>query len=125
MAFDYARSAATATRLLTNFGQAVTHTNVAEGTYNPATGTFSTTTTNQSAIGVLLEYTTEEAGVIQAAGGLVQANDRKLLLGVSGITLSPVPNDTVTVSGVVYTVIKVRTLKPAATVVMYELHLRR
>ena len=125
-AFDYADATATATELLTDFGTACTVTRVVEGTYNPATGTFTGgSTTNQSGIGVLLEYTPQEAGVLQQAGTLVQASDRKLLLSVSGINNAPEPNDTVTFNGVVYTVIQAKSLAPAGYVVMYELMLRR
>lgn len=125
MSFDYGKSAATATRLLAKFGQAVTHNSIAEGAYDVATATVPLTTTAQPGTGVLLEYSVQEAGVMQAAGTLVQTNDRKLLLSVSGITIPPAPNDTAVVAGVTYTVLQVKTLKPAAVVVMYELHLRR
>lgn len=114
-----------ASELIAEFGQALTHISVTEGVYNPATGTTTNTTTTQNGFGAIFEFTNQEAGVIQTAGGLVQTNDRKLLLSSSGITVGPLPNDTMTVDGVVYTVLKVQTLKPAATVVMYELHLRR
>ena len=38
MAFDYAKAAGTAQRLLANFGQTVTLTRATAGTYDPVTG---------------------------------------------------------------------------------------
>lgn len=125
MAFNYPASAVTATALITQFGQTITHASVTEGVYDPATGTVGTTTANQTGIGVLLEYSVKESGVMQASGVLVTANTRKLLLSVSGMTVAPMPNDTVTVAGIVYTVEQVKTLKPSDTVVMYELRVTR
>lgn len=120
MSFDYANSAATATRLLTKFGLATTHNSIAEGAYDPATGTVGTTTTAQSGISVLLEYSTKEKGEFQQAGTAVDASTRKLLLSVSGITVAPKPADTVVFNSVTYTILQVATLAPGGTPVLYE-----
>jgi hypothetical protein len=125
VSFDYANSAATATRLLTKFGRAMTHNSIAEGVYDPSTGTVTNVTTAQSGVGALLEYSTKEKGEHQQAGTAIDASTRKLLLSVSGITVAPKPADTVVFNSVTYAVLQVATLAPGGTPVLYECMVRK
>lgn len=125
MAFDYAEAAAKALELIAEFGIEVSHSSVPDGTYNVATSTMTAVPVQQTGTGVLLEYSTQEKGVRQAAGKLVQTNDRKLLLAPQGITIHPVPNDTITFNAITYTVIEVATLGPAGIPVLFTLQVRR
>lgn len=119
MSFNYARSRAAATKLLTNFGQTVTRRTYTAGAYNPATGTSAQTTADTSRIGVLLDYSSK--GEQYISGNLIQVGDKKLLLdGVGDAALT----DRYIVQSVEYSVLSVMELKPSATSVMFELHLR-
>ena len=94
----YDRTAATAARLLASYGQPVSITRTSGGTYDPLTGetTGQTTTT----------YT-----------------DKKLLC--AAFEVDPVVTDTVTVGGLDWTVMRVKTLSPAGAAVLHELQVRR
>lgn len=60
MAFDYARPAATAKRLLTRFGQVVTIKRTTPGAYDPATGTVSGGTVGYSCVGAVMNYASRD-----------------------------------------------------------------
>ena len=115
----YERMALTADRLLKGKGQAVTITRRSAGVYDPATGAATVTTTTQTGYAAIIDHNSNNID-----GTLIKAGDKKLLLSPAGVS-APVLNDTVTVGGVVYTVVEpLKTVAPAGTVVMYELNLR-
>jgi hypothetical protein len=119
MSFDYAKSASTATRLLTQFGQAITRTIVTAGAYNLTTDTVTQTETNQSRIGVILDF---PDALQNMRGNLIQVYDKRLYLDPNG---SVELTDRYTIGAVQYTVISISETNPAGTVVLYDLHLRR
>ena len=118
MSFDYADIATTAKDLLAEFGQPVTLRNVTIGTYNPATGTNTTTTTDVTRNAALFDFA---EGQTLGPGGLIQQGDKKLLMETGVI---PALEDQVIVSGVLYVIKGVGESNPAGTPVMYKLHLR-
>lgn len=111
----HTKAAATAVRLLAKYGQVVTLTHSAPGTYDPATGSVANTLTTQTAVAVELDYSEREID-----GTLVQRGDKKLLLAASGLTV-PTVDDTVTVRSVVYTIKSVNTVAPGGVDIVYEL----
>lgn len=125
MSFDYAKSAATALRLIEKFGGPVTHKSVSAGVYDPATGTVTSSESAQSVRGVLLEYTIREKGEYERAGTIITATDRKLLLAASGLIEVPKNSDLIDWRGSQYKVKQVATLAPAGVPVLYELLVSR
>jgi hypothetical protein len=119
VSFDYAKSAATALRLLTKFGQPVTLRKQTAGAYDPATGTATITTSDTAGNAAILEFSDGER---YQAGTTIQEGDKKALLNAAAVT--PAPNDLLIAGSVTWTVLGVKTLAPAGTVVLYELHLR-
>lgn len=113
--FDYVRSAATARKLIANFGQDMTLT---KEVYNYDTGvlTSSTTTTDK---GVILPYSN---GVVSMSNGLIQASDQKVLINIS---VAPAPTDRLTVGTNVYSIINVEAIEPAGINVLYKLQVRK
>ncbi len=122
----YARLQATANRLLKGKGQSLTLTKITAGTYNPATGGFTGAgTSTQTAYGAIFDY-----GTKQIDGTLIKAGDKQLLLSAfktDGAALTaPVLGDTVSIGGVVFTLVEpLKEVNPAGTVVMYEVNLRK
>lgn len=125
MTFDYSKSAATALRLLTKFGRTVTLRKQTEGAYDPATSSATITTTDYTGHGALFDFNERQLGTTFAPGSTIQIGDKRLSLAPSGITVAPVPNDLLIFGSDTWSVINVKTLAPAGTVVMYELHLRK
>ena len=120
MSKDYNPSVATALRLITKFGAAVTLTTKTAGSYDPSTGAATVTTTStQSAYGVRVDWTKQDE-----SWTLVQINDVKLILTASGITTTPKVNDTVLFDGITYTIISVKPAQPATVAIVYTLNLR-
>jgi len=125
MAFDYVRTARTSNRLLEQFGQVVTITHVEPGTYDPATGGVTNTTTTQLGSGIIMQWETR-----QIDGELIKTNDKKLLLSplntLGSELTAPVLGDTITdVTGTVYTfVVPLKTINPAGTTILYECNVR-
>lgn len=120
----YERLRTTANKLLKGKGQIVTLTSNVAGTYDAATGTSTITTSTQSIYAAVFDY-----GAKQIDGTLIKMGDKQLLvsaLNTSGATITaPVVNDTVTVDGVVYTIVgPIKTIAPAGTVVMYDCNIR-
>lgn len=123
MSAFYDKAAATAARLLAQFGQPVTVTRETGGTEDPLTGDFTgTTSTDYTPNGVLLNYSVKEAGDARAAGENFEISDRKLLL--EAFDVEPAVTDSVTADGTSWTIIRIKTLRPAGQTVMHELQVR-
>jgi hypothetical protein len=121
----YTRLQNTAQKLLKGKGQILTLTKVTAGTYNPATGAMTgTTTSTQTAYGAIFDY-----GAKQIDGTLIKAGDKHVLISAfksdgSALT-APVLGDTVSIGGVVYTLVEpLKTVGPAGITVIYEANLR-
>ena len=99
------KARATAVKLLNKYGKSVSHTIVTEGTYDPITGDVSGGSTTVGVPKAVLEDYPGEA----YASGLVEINDKKLMIAAQGNT-EPKPNDRFTVGSDVYTVVAVETI---------------
>jgi len=122
-AFDYAKTSATAVRLLTKFGQSVTLARQSTGTYDPTLGAAPVTETLETRKAVLLDYDRINFGETLQDGTRVQAGDRRCLMGADG---SPPTNfDAIVVGGERYPIKVVKELNPAGTPVLYDMLIRR
>lgn len=126
MSAFYDRMAATALRLIERFGLTATLSEVTPGEYDPVTGveTGGATLTQTGQL-ILLDYTVQEAGIINAAGSLVQQGDKKIMLAAKGLEWPPTMTTTVLADGLTWTIINIKSTNPAGTPLVYELHGRR
>lgn len=114
-AFDYSRSVATANRLIDRFGQTgyiVRRGSATGDEWNP---TFAADAEHACRL-VETDYTAREID-----GTLILASDKKLLVAVSGLTITPAPSDRVKVGGANYEIVSVMPLQPGGTVILYEI----
>jgi hypothetical protein len=114
----YDNMAATARRLLTQYGQACTLTRTTTGEYDPDTGTAPVTTETQSVKCAVIDY---PAALID--GSIIQVGDKKVIMESSAT--APQAVDTLTVGATVYQIISVKPLEPAGINVIYTLQVRR
>lgn len=114
--FNYARTAATASRLLQRFGAVATLKRRADATYDPATGTTAPTVTPLQTVAVVVDYDAKSID-----GTLIRQGDRRAYLDAA---VAPRQDDTLAWQGVDLTVVAVRTLAPAGAAVLYEAQLR-
>lgn len=118
--YNYARPLATADRLLTKFGQAVSlrRTTSSGPAYEPTL-----VTADYATVAAILDY-----NVRQIDGENIQATDRRALVAAGPLTTlgitSIAPPDSIVVGGVAVPVVRAMPLSPASTVVMYECQLR-
>jgi hypothetical protein len=110
----YQNMAATASRLLSKFGQAITITRYSSSSYNPATSSASLTGTDTITVGAIFSY---KDSMID--GALIKRGDKYLLCPVIADV-----GDKVTIATVKYSVIDVKSINPAGTPVMYKFNLR-
>lgn len=122
MTFNYNRSLSLADKLLANFGQTVTFKRIVNGSYDPDTSEQTVTESTYSAYGVLLDYKKLESG--NSRDGMIEVNDKRLLVSAKGLTDVPNANDKVTIGTDTWNVINVKQIKPASIVVLYECQLR-
>lgn len=115
MSFDYSRSNALASRLIESFGQSLTFSRKTSGTFDPATGTVSSTMQTNEWQTVWLSYQED-----QIDGTLIRQGDARLL--VDG---SPDVGDTVTRDGEDWRVININPLQPAGVLVYTEAQVRK
>lgn len=125
MSFDYARSRASADRLIAKFGRPGTLRRpvAASGpSYDPTPGTpvdFAVTI-------AVIDYSDYEI-----TGGRVLATDKKVLLAAGGLTEVPTPDHKLLIGTVWHNIIGpdrgrgIKPLAPAGVVVMYELQARK
>lgn len=116
MSFDYARAAATASRLLERFGAVATLKRRGDATYDPATGTTAPTVTPVDTVAVVFDYDAR-----QIDGTLIRQGDRRAYMDAA---VAPRQGDALAWQGVDLTVVAVRPLSPAGTPVLFEAQLR-
>jgi len=94
-------------KLLKKFGQTITLILQTQGTYNVATGTISVVKNQQTVIGAVFDWGTLDRpgyGENWIGNGLVQTNDRQLLISALGI-IPPNLGDMVVIGASQYTII--------------------
>ena len=117
--FDYARSKASADRLLARFGQtgAVRRTPQTGTAYNPADGT----PVNHTAVFAVIDYSNEDID-----GTRVLATDKRVIMGVGTLTITPSTSDLlIEASGGVYKIVRVAPFDPAGTPTHFDIQVRR
>ncbi len=118
-AFDYARTAQTALRLIGRFGQtgALRVKTSSGASHNPT----SSTTTDHPAKFVITDFEAKDID-----GTRVLATDKKALVAAAGLAVVPdVAHRLLEADGQSYSIAGVDTLKPATTPVVYALTVRR
>lgn len=115
--FDYARSRATAERLIKRFGQqgAIRRTTMTGGDpWNPTPET-----NDYNCTLVVIEYSLRER-----ESSLIGATDKKVLISPEGLTIEPTASDQVVVGGKPHEIVRVDPLDPGGTVVMWDAQTR-
>lgn len=130
MSVDYTLDRADAADMLAEFGQAVTLTRNAAGTYDPATGTTPITTSTQAGKGVILPLGAMMRRAFMGGGDNIIEGDQEMFLSAltatGGVLAVPHINDTVTDSaGGVWTITTIDPLSPAGTAILYDCIVRR
>lgn len=116
MTFNYAATAATALGLLTRFGAAATLKRQTAGSYNPATGAATVTSTSLATTAVVFAYPQKVVD-----GTLVKEGDQQAYLASSPV---PAQGDVLTWQGVDYTVVAAKAVSPAGVAVLHECQIR-
>lgn len=117
VAFNYARTCATAERLIDRFGQtgALRRMVSNDDPFNPVL-----TPVDYACTFVVLDYAKKDID-----GTLILQTDQMVYLSTQGLTIEPNVTDKVVVGGVVFTIINVKPLSPAGVVVFYEMQVRK
>jgi hypothetical protein len=103
---------------MAKFGGTATIRRVTTGTYNPATGTVSESTSDTAVRGVLQDVNLREVN------DLIRATDKRLLIAAADLAAAPTTADEVIITGATYQVIRVDTIEQDNTAITYELILR-
>jgi hypothetical protein len=115
--FDYADAQNTAVELIDEFGQAgaLRRTTSSGDVFNPTQ-----TTTDYPCTFAVLDYA---KGLVD--GTLIQQSDQMVYLSTAGLSVTPETTDQLVVAGAALTIVNVKPLAPAGTVLMWELQVRR
>ena len=115
--FDYARSRATAERLIAKFGTtgAIRRSVTSGPDYDPEI-----TDTDYPCTLVTLEY--DDANV---DGTLIRKTDKMIYVSTAGLSITLAESDKVVAAGEVYAIENLKPLSPAGIVVYYEVQGRR
>jgi len=116
MAFNYQRMQNTAQQLLQSFGQQLTFTRTASGSYDPDTGTTSTTESTFAKYACVFDYTDTER-----ADETIQEGDRRVLAESGDYQVG----DKVDIDGETYRVLTVSETSPASTIVSVGMQVRK
>lgn len=122
MSFDYSRLAASSIAQIADKGRTVSLVYKTQGTYNPATGTFSgQTSTTQSVKMLITNFNKTEIDET-----LIKSGDRLgLLAPQTDLTRAPKTADKVTDNSETFTIVGIEEIKPGDTVLLYKLQLRK
>lgn len=119
MSFDYGRTVATADRMIERFGIAGTlrRRTTTGPDYDPTEG---------DPVDHACRFVVSDYSAMEIDGTRVLATDKKLMLAKGALTVEPMLSDLL-VDGVSssYKVVAIKPLQPGATVVMWELQVRR
>jgi hypothetical protein len=117
--FDYIKSAATANKLITQFGRGITHRKIVEGTYDPATSTVTNTETDTIVQAVDFSVKGNE----YQNNTLIQVGDRYALLApsISAVDVS----DKLIIDSVAWNIVAVEKLAPAGELVLWKVFIRK
>lgn len=114
----YTRMAATASKLLNKFGGTVTVVRNVGGSVNPVTGAVTPgSNTTLTAKGLISRF---DDSLID--GTRIKSSDRLLMIDN---TFEPAMTDKPTIASQNWTIVEIRTIKPANVAVMYALQVRR
>lgn len=122
MSAFYDRTAATALRLITQFGQPVIIRATTVGEYDPETGSAPPDSTKeQAAQGILLDFTGQEF----QNNSLIKQGDKKLKIAARGLEWAPSLLNKVVVQGRTWSIVPpLKEVNPAGTPILYELQVR-
>lgn len=122
MSTFYDRTAATALRLITQFGQPVTISKAEPGEYDPEVGGDTPgVTIEQTAQGILLDFTGQEF----QNNSLIKQGDKKLKIAAQGLEWAPELLNKVVVQGRTWSIVPpLKEINPAGTPILYELQVR-
>jgi hypothetical protein len=115
--FDYARSRASAERLIARFGMAGVLKRAARS--GPANDPDITETDHACRLVILKS---EDA---RAEGTLIRRADWLIYLSTAGLTIVPAETDRILANGETYSILSIRSLSPAGEVLFYEIQARR
>ena len=117
-AFNYPKMQATASRLLKRFGKSITVNVLTGKTFDASTRTNTPTYSDVIGYGVKATFNNREID-----GSLILSSDIKLI--IENLSLRPVIDSLVTLSGVEYRVSSVGVVEPADLNIVYILGLRK
>jgi len=123
MSIDYSKFAATSLKLLTKFGQDVVLRSSTIGSYDPATGTSSSTITDTARKGVIFDYNLVVYGNDTINNTLVQAGDKRLYMDANGV--APTLNDQAIIGGVTWQIKNIKDANYTGVSVIYDCTIRR
>lgn len=112
--------------LLNKYGTTFVHTKVANGEYDPTTGTLASNPASQTLNGLPEEYSdsVRMLGVRLEPSNPVLSNDKKLLAPNYNLAFAYEVGDTVTQLGETYTIVGIAKAVAVNVIVYYVLHLR-
>jgi hypothetical protein len=116
VSYSYLGVKNTASSLLTKFGQQLTFTRTANSTYDPNTGTSTTSSSTYTKYACAFDYTDRER-----AEGTIQTGDRRLL--AEGHTYAV--DDSVSLNGETWRIVSISNIQPGDTVVACNLQIRK
>lgn len=122
VAFDYVKSASTALRLLTKFGQKATLRRQTQSKYDAATSKATSSGVEEECTAALLAYSPY---VVATSNGTIRQEDQRVLLATEGVKSDPKPMDEIDIGNKTYTIHNVNAVSPAGVVVLYDMQVRR
>lgn len=121
MATFYNEMAVMALEMITEFGQPVIIRAVTIGEYVPGSGPPTETVAEQSAQGILLDFTGQEF----QNNSLIKQGDKKLKIAAQGLEWAPGLLNKVIVQGRTWSIVPpLKEINPAGTPILYELQVR-
>ena len=129
VAGEYGEIAADVLAALEEAGVEMTLGHVTPGTYDPATGDFTgSSTAYYSVTGLIQTQSLGTAGGVGQRffnGILVQTDDEFVLLVASGLAVDPAPGDLLIITGVTYSIVTMIPVRPGGVDLMYRVLARK
>lgn len=113
-----------ATRMLRQFGSDIVLTKVVQGAYVPGNSVAPQVEQSYEVKALVEDYNLVDSGTGFAAG-LIEMGDKKVTLAAEPLSFDPSAGDTITVSNIKYTVIRVLTTYSGEQKALFEIQARK
>lgn len=122
---NYSKMALRTAKMITKYGASVSMIHTSPGTFNPVTGSYTSSTTASCNINILIKNPSRIDMInTWIDGTLIEKDDKEAIVAI-GSTLTPSLGDYITLTSVNYSIVGIKPLEPGLVPLLFNVLLRK